>query len=157
MLVGAAQGGVSQHIRLTMQPTRTSLVDCLRVLDLLENPAAAKIDGTSAHRRIITPEPEHGLVSIMGHDGMFYANTVGASGVVSAGQNWDRLASAARRLALKLVGEEKSIFTSLFRRRNFSHGKEIFDEVFLTMIFFLLIIGYPLSEKNSGWEMTWSG
>ena len=100
----------NQHIRLTMKPVRPSLADCLRVVDLLENPAAAKIDGASAHRRIITPESGRGLGSIMGPDGMFYANTVGACGVVSAGQNWDRLASAARRWALKLVGGKKHIY-----------------------------------------------
>ena len=100
MLADAAHGGVNQHIRLTTQPTRPSLADCLRVLDLLENPAAAKIDGSSAHRRILTPEPEHGLVATVGRDGMFYANTAGAFGVVSAGQNWDRLASAVHRWAL---------------------------------------------------------
>ena len=69
MLVGAAQGGVGQHIRLTMQPTRPSLVDCLRVLDILKTPAAAKIDGTSAHRIALKPEQEHGLVFIMGPGG----------------------------------------------------------------------------------------
>ena len=122
MLVGATQGGANQHIRLTMQPARPSLAGCLRVLDLLENPAAAKIDGTSAHLRIITPEPEHGLVSIMGPDGMFYANTVGAFGVVSAGQNWDRLASAVRRWALQLVGKEKYTYFS-FPTIQFPRGK----------------------------------
>ena len=33
----------------------------------------------------------------------FYANTVGALGVVSAGHNWDGLAIAVHRWALKLV------------------------------------------------------
>ena len=97
MLVGATQGGVSQHIRLTMQPTRPSLVDCLRILDLLKNPAGEKIDGTSARRRVVTPKGERGLVSIMGPNGMYYANTVGTFGVVSADQNWDRLAEWSRQ------------------------------------------------------------
>ena len=43
MLVDAAQGGANQHIRLTMQPTRPILADFLRVLEILENPAAAKL------------------------------------------------------------------------------------------------------------------
>ena len=123
MLVDAAQGGVNQHIRLTMQPARPSLADCLRVLELLENPAAAKIDGTSAHRRVLTTEPEHGLVSIMGPGGNFYANTVGTFGFVSDGHNWDRLASAANRWDLKLVGGEKSIYYS-FRTTQFFPPKK---------------------------------
>ena len=113
MLVEAAQGGVSRHIRLTMQTTGPSLADCLMALELPGNPAAAKIDGTSAHRRVLTPESEHGLFSIMGPEGNFYANTVGAFGVVSAGRKKDRLASAPRRWALKLVGEEK-VYLLLF-------------------------------------------
>ena len=93
-----------------MQPTRPGLADCLVVLDILENPAAAKMAGTFALRRIITPKTEHGLVSIMGPGGKFYAKAVGASGVVSAGQNWARLESAARRWALKLAGGRKGIY-----------------------------------------------
>ena len=42
MLADATQGGSNQHILLTMQPARPSLADCLRALDLLGNPAAAK-------------------------------------------------------------------------------------------------------------------
>ena len=89
------------------------------VLGILENPAAAKIDGMSAHRRVLKPEPGHGIVSIMGPGGKFYANTVGTFGVVSAGQNWDRLASAAHRWALKLVGEQK-VYLLLFPTTQFS-------------------------------------
>ena len=113
-----------------MQPTRPSLAGCLRALELLENPDASKIDGTSAHRRVLTPESEHGLVSIMGTEGNFYANAVGTFGVVSAGQNWGRLASAVHRWDLKLVGEEKVYLLTLFGRRNFLTEKEIFDGVF---------------------------
>ena len=102
-----------------MPPTRPSLADFLRALGILGNPAAAKMDGTSAHRRVSTPEPEHGLVSIMGPDGKFYANTVGTFGVVSAGQNWDRLASAVRRWALKLF-EKKKVYLLLFPTAQFS-------------------------------------
>ena len=136
MLVDATQGGVNQQIRLTMQPTRPSLADCLRVLELLEKPAGAKIDGTSAHRRVITPENEHGLVSILGPNGMYYANTVGTFGVVSAGQNWDRLASAVHRWGLKLLGKEK-VYVLLFSDDTiFLTENEIFDETFLAFIFF---------------------
>ena len=110
---GSAQAGANDHIRLPMQPARPSVADCLRVLELIENPAAAKIDGTWAHRRALTPEPERGLVSIAGPGGNFYDNTVGTFGVVSAGQNWGSLASAARRWSLKLVGVKKCTFVAL--------------------------------------------
>ena len=96
-----------------MQPERPSLSDALRITDCLEKPAAAKWDGTSARRRVVTPASERGLVSIMGHRGLFYANAVGNFGAVAAGKNWDRLASAVHRRALKLVGANK-VFLLLF-------------------------------------------
>ena len=88
-------GGPNRHIRLTMHPARPSLAGAIRIADCLKKPAAAKWGGTSSRRRAITPESEQGPVSIMGPNDLFYANTVGAFGVVSAGRNWDRLASAA--------------------------------------------------------------
>ena len=115
-------GGANQKICLTMQPTRPSLSAPLRVLDILNNQAEAKWEGTSSHRRVITPDSEHGLVSIMGPNGLFYANAVGTFGTVSAGQNWDRLASASHRWALVLVDKRK-VFLLFFRRRAFPSGK----------------------------------
>ena len=53
------------------------------------------------------------MFSIAGPDGLFYANAVGAFGSVSAGQNWDRMESASRRWALKLV-DNKAFSLSLF-------------------------------------------
>ena len=82
-----------------MQPAGPSLADALRIMDVLKKPAASKWGGTSAQLRVLTPEAEHGLVSIMGPIG-FYANTVGTFGEVSAGQDWGRLASAVHRRAL---------------------------------------------------------
>ena len=121
-LVDATQGGANQHIRLTMQPTRPSHTAALRILDVLDNPAAAKWGGTSARRRAQTPPSEHGLVSIIPPNGMFYANTVGACGVVSAGQNWDRFAGAVRRRALKLI-EKKKVPILLFPTTRFSYRR----------------------------------
>ena len=69
MLDDATRCGAIRNIYLAMQPTGPSLADCVRVLELLEKPDAAKIDGKSANRRALTPEPEHGLVSIMGPNG----------------------------------------------------------------------------------------
>ena len=135
MLVDATQGGVNQKIRLTMQPTRPSLADCLRVLDLLENPAGAKIDGTSAHRRVLAPTSERGLVSIMDPNGMYYANTVGTFGVVSAGKNWDRLASAVHRWGLKLFGGDKVYVLLPPDDTIFVTENEIFGGAFLTFVF----------------------
>ena len=98
---------------LTTHPTRQSLADALRVMDVLKKPAESKRGGTSGRLRVITPETERGLVSIMGADDFFYANTVGTFGAVSTGQNWGRLASAVRRWALKLVDKQK-VFLLLF-------------------------------------------
>ena len=50
------------------------------------------------------------MVAIIGPNGIYYAITFGAFVVVSAGRNWDRLASAVHRWDLKLVdAEEKSL------------------------------------------------
>ena len=127
-------GGVSQHIRLAMQPARPSLADALRITDSLRNPAAAKWDGASSRRRVVTPESARGLVSIMGRSGLYYANTVGAFGVVSACQNLDRLASAVHRRALKLV-DAKEVFILLFSDDAlFLADDGIFEESFLVII-----------------------
>ena len=90
-----------------MQPKRPSLPDAIRIADCLENPAAAKWDGASSNRRVLTPESERGLVSTMGPNDSFYANTVGAQGVASACQNWGRLASAVHRRPIKIVDKQK--------------------------------------------------
>ena len=106
-LVGATQGGADRRIRLTIQPDRTSLAEAMRILDRLKDPAAEKWGARSAHRAAITPAPEHGLVSIFGPDGLLCANAVGTFAAASAGQNWDRLASAAHMWALKLVDNKE--------------------------------------------------
>ena len=67
-----------------MHPTRPSLADAMRTLNRLKTPTAAKYDGWSPHRMAITPKPDRGLVAIVVPNGLFYANTVGALGVVSA-------------------------------------------------------------------------
>ena len=76
--------------------------DAARIMGCLNDPAAEKWVGASSQRQVITPGPERGLVSTVGPDGLFCANTVGAFGVVSAGQNLDRLVSAGHRWDLKL-------------------------------------------------------
>ena len=133
-MADATQGGADQHIRLKKQPERPSLPDALMVADLLRKPAAAKWGGASARRRVVTPESEHGIVSIMGPDGLYYAYTVDAFGVVSAGQNWDRLASAVHRRALKLV-DAKGVFILLFSGDALFCRSEIFEESCLLIIF----------------------
>ena len=62
---------VDQHIHLAVQPTRHSLSDALRILNRLNDPAEAKFDGCQAHRMVLTPKPERGLVAIVGHNGLF--------------------------------------------------------------------------------------
>ena len=129
----ATQGGVDKHIRLAMQPTRPSLADAVGIMDLLNDPAAEKLGGQSSRRQVIKPEPEHGLVATMGPTGLFYANTVGAFGAVSPGQNWDRLSSAAHRWSLKVV-EAKELFISLFSDGALSLSRNgVFEESFLVI------------------------
>lgn len=75
----------------------------MRILDGLGSPISAKFDGGKAHRLAVDAENGHCLFSIVGEGGLFYANTVGAFGAVSAVRNWGRLAIAVRRCALKLA------------------------------------------------------
>ena len=75
----------------------------MRIFDGLGNPVGGKFDGRKARRAVLTLEEARGPVSIMGPVGLFYADAVGAFGVVSAGRNWDLPASAVRRWALALV------------------------------------------------------
>ena len=77
----------------------------MRIIDGRKNPAAAKFAGWKAHQRVLTLVKERGLVSTVAPNGLFYSNADGAFGTVSDGGNWDRLASAVHRWALKLVGE----------------------------------------------------
>ena len=84
-LVDSTQDGAIRHIRLAIPPTRPSLAESTRVIKGLKNPASAKFDGWQAHRRALTPAKEHGLVSTMGPNGLFYASAVGAFGAVHDG------------------------------------------------------------------------
>ena len=103
-LVDSTHGGENRHIHHAIQTTSPSLADAMRAIKGLKKPAAAKFDGRKAHRRALTPSKEHGAASTMWPSGLFYANAVGAFGVVYDGENWDRLASDVHRWALKLVG-----------------------------------------------------
>ena len=71
----------------------------------------------------------------MGPNGLFYANAVGAFGAVSTGRNWDLLASAANRWALKLA-DWKEIPILLFPGDALVLAEsETFEEHFLEVIF----------------------
>ena len=90
----------------------------------------------ASRRRVAKPASEHGPVSVMGASGHYYANTVGASGVVSAGRNWGRLASAFRRWALKLVGAKEVSILLFSDDALFSEEEgEISEESSLVIIF----------------------
>ena len=99
-LVDAAQVGRPTHSSGNAA-RKAQFPDASRVLNPLNNPAASKFDGRPSHRMVITQKPEHGLVSIVGNNGLLYANAVGTFGVVSAGRNWGRLACAATRWGSK--------------------------------------------------------
>ena len=92
-----------------MQPTRPSLAEAMHILGGIKNPAGVKFGASKAHRGVLAPPDERGILPIVGPDGISYANTVGAFGVVSAGRNWDRLASASHRW--DMAHEEDNQFT----------------------------------------------
>ena len=84
---------------------------------------------------VLTPAEGRGLVSTVGPIGLFYANAVGASRVVSAGQNCDRLASAAHRWGLALVKDKEFPFSYFLRY----HGTSGVWDIRKT----LLLVAYP--------------
>ena len=88
---------------------------------------------------VIVHENERGAGSIVGQEGRFYANTVGAFGAVSARGDWGRLASAAHRWDLKLV--ENNDFFLLFSGDALELEEcEIADESPLVVIILLMIL-----------------
>ena len=90
-----------------MQPARPSLSDAVRITDRLKNRpmrnGAARLPAAAPSRRNRNADSSRPR----GAGGLYCANTVGAFGVVSAGQNWDRLAIAARRWELNSVGAKE--------------------------------------------------
>ena len=118
-VVDATQGRANQHIHIAMQPTRPSLSDAMRILNRLNDPAKDKSDGRQSHRAVLTPKPERGLVSIVGPNGLFYANAVGTIGVVPAGHTWGRLASAPRRWGVNLFDNNEFRYYYFLMTRRF--------------------------------------
>ena len=113
-----------------MKPVWPSLPDAMSILKRLKQPAAAKFNGRQAHRTGLTPKPERGLVAIMGTNGTFYKNTFGAFGVVSAGGNWGRLASAAHRWDFKLVDRNEVCMLLFSDDALVLAESEVFNEFF---------------------------
>ena len=70
-LADATQGRSQPTHTSSTQPTRPSPADSLRITGRLGKPAAAKRGGASSRRRVVTPQPELGRVSIMGPGGLF--------------------------------------------------------------------------------------
>ena len=78
-LVGAIQCGVDQNISLTMPSDRPGLSGAMGISDMLENPTVGKFDAAKARRAGLVRPGEHGLLAIMGPNGMSYTNTFGHS------------------------------------------------------------------------------
>ena len=127
-LVGPTQGGRQPTYSSYNATRKTESCGRPSYYGLSRKTDRCKRDGASSHRRVVTPESERGLVSTMGPNGLFYANTVGTFGVVSAGRNWDRLASAAHRRELKSVGAKKAFLLLFSDDALFSAEDEISEE-----------------------------
>ena len=68
-----------------MQPARPCLDEAMSIFGIPEKPpGGGKFGAGKAHRGVLVPPSEHGLVTIMGHNGIPYTNNVGAPGVASA-------------------------------------------------------------------------
>ena len=159
VLVDGTQGGVNQGVKLTMIPTRPCLADVLRILDFVHDPVSVKWDAANAHRNILVPETEWGLVSICLEDDEFYVNTVGTFGVASAGQNWDRVASFVHRSCLRMLGKE-AVFLFLFSDDTILVCEKSERDKIVKLIFTLcVLIGYPLTSKKFWFEQNclWLG
>ena len=108
-----------------MQSKRPRLSDPLRITNCLEKPPAEKWGGASSHRRVVKPKSEHGLVAIVGADGLFYANAVCGLGRLKLGPPRKR-----RPPAVDKVGRCEKSAIIIPRRRTFLAEDEIFGEVF---------------------------
>ena len=89
-----------------MHPTRPGLADAMRIPNVSKRPIGAKFDVRKALRRAIAPENEHGLVSIIGPNGLLYANTFGNSGAIFVGSLNLFMWSEIQFLALRLIGTQ---------------------------------------------------
>ena len=146
VLVDATQGGVNQNIALSMAPKRPGLVDALRAVALLKQPSFVKWDAAHAHRCILTPRSEWGRVTIQDSSNAFFVNKVGTFGVSSAGQNWDRLASACHRWILHLLAGE-NIFAFIFSDDTLLVGEAPhLPRCSFLAVCFLKTIGYPFAR-----------
>ena len=103
-------------------------------LGLPEIPADGEIEWSPSHLRVHTPGWGRGPVSTTGPDGSFYDYEVGAFGILSTGRDWDSLAGAAHRCALKVVGNKK-VYLLLFPTIQFPRRKEIFGKWLLAVVF----------------------
>ena len=156
MLADATQGGANQHIWLAMKPSRPRLSESMRILFVLGNPVGTEFDGSKANRMVLTPEVGRWLVAIMGPGGLFYANAIGNFGLVGAGQNWGRRASAVLRCVLALV-ESNEIYPLCPGDALVQAENDIPDGHFLIVIFFLMILRYPRRAKSNGRKTIYSG
>ena len=66
----------------------------------------------------------------------------------SAGENWDRLESAAHRRAWRLVGANDSPMLLFPDDALVLSEREIYDEALLAVIIFLMIMGFPFREEK---------
>ena len=134
-MADSTQGGGhrNRHIHLTKQPARPSLAEAMRILNLLNSPTESKFAGGSVRRMVLTPKAEHTLVSIVGPNSLYFANTVGEFGSVSVGRNWDRLPSASHWWDLKLAEEWNSLLL-------FSYGALVLAESEISEVPWLVVI-----------------
>ena len=93
---------------------------------------------------------DHFPVSAMAPNDLFYVNTEGTFGVVYAGHNWGRIASAAHRRALSLGGAKKSPLLLRPEDALVSAENDVHGETILAAILFVAITGYHLARNSTG-------
>ena len=91
---------------------------------------------------------EQALITLQVKENQHYVNTVGTFGVASAGQNWDRAASAVHRFALSLC-LRLPLFLFLFVDDTFMLcEKGDLPLILPILISFMMTLGYPLIQRK---------
>ena len=113
----------------------------MRILEGRQGPAAEECGAEKAHRRVLAPKAVRGLFATMGPGRLSYVNTVGATGVASAGKNWGLIAIAAHSWALPLVDNRKFRLLLSPEEALVPSEHAISDARLLVVNFLLMIIG----------------
>ena len=119
------------------------------------------VDVKGAHRLVAIRRRDWPLIACQIREGGdVYINKVGTFGVSSASYWWGRLAAAIQRAGLKIVSAAWALWAMLFADDCDLTGEgSTYKEAMLCFIWWLVVLGVPLSWKKSkgGFTYSWIG